>query len=122
MSGVSLNRDKAKACIFSEAKAKSPLGVSTAQAYSEANSALLNSARLAPCSEAKAVCAMPTSPCKAESSREAILDSPMTKKKAFNAKPKGFQSKRANIQSPRVFVLNRLSPINTYLRDYLSNK
>ena len=32
------------------------------------------------------------------------------------------QPKRASFQSPRVSVLDRLGPINTYLRDYLNNK
>jgi len=46
----------------------------------------------------------------------------MAKKKALKAKPKASQPERANIKSPRVSVMDRLGLINTYLRDYLSNK
>jgi len=126
MSGVALNRATAKAWLSSEVKAKAPLGASAAQALSEANSAslkadaLLNSARLASNNRAKAISAMPASPCEAKSCCEAI--SPMTKKKASKTKPKAFQSKKANFHSPRVSMLDQLDPLNTDLRDNLSNK
>jgi len=50
---------------------------------------------------------------------EAILASPITRKKALKAKPKASQSKGANIQSHRVSVIDRLAPVNIDLRDYL---
>ena len=62
------------------------------------------------------------SPCKATLPGEAILTSPIAKRKAFKAKSKASQPKRANFQSPRVSVMYRLGPVNTDLRDYLSNK
>jgi len=65
---------------------------------------------------------MPASPCEAKSSGEAILASPITKKKAVKAKLRAFQPNRANNQSSRVFVLDWLVPVSTDLRDYLSNK
>jgi len=58
--------------------------------------ALLNSPRLASSSGAKALSAMPASPCEAKSCGEPILASPMTKKKASKANPNAFQPKRAN--------------------------
>jgi len=48
--------------------------------------------------------------------------SPITRKKALNAKLKVSQPKVANIKSPGVSVMDRLVPANTDLRDYLSNK
>jgi len=53
---------------------------------------------------------------------EAILVSPITKKKTFKTKPKASQPKGANFQSPQASVMNRLGLVNTDLRDYLSNK
>ena len=73
-------------------------------------------------SEAKALCAMTASQCEAKFCGEAILASPPTKQRAFKAKPRVSQPKRAYIQSPRVFVLDRLGPANTDLRENLSNK
>ena len=60
------------------------------------------------------------SPCEATPSGEAILASPMAKRKAFKARPKASQPNRANFQSPRVYVMDPLGPVNTDLRDYLS--
>jgi len=60
--------------------------------------------------------------CEATLSGEAILPSPIAKRKAFKAKPRASQSKEASFQSSRVSVLDRLGPVNTDLRDYLSNK
>ena len=60
------------------------------------------------------------SPCKATPSCEATLASPMVKRKAFKARPKAPQPNRTNFQSPRVSVMDRLGPVNTYLRNYLS--
>ena len=51
------------------------------------------------------------SPYEATLSGETILASPITKKKAFKAKPKASQIKRANFQSPRVSVMDRLSQL-----------
>jgi len=57
---------------------------------------------------------------------EAILTSPPARRKAskakFRAKFKTFQPIRANLQPPRVFVLDRLGPTSTDLREFLSNK
>jgi len=55
-------------------------------------------------------------------SGEAILDSAIAQKKVFKAKPRVSQPKQANIQFPRVSVLDQLDPGNANLRDYLSNK
>ena len=46
----------------------------------------------------------------------------MVKRKAFKARPKVSQPNRANFQSPRVSVMDRLGPVNTDLRNYLSTK
>jgi len=54
--------------------------------------------------------------CKATLSGKAIPTAPITKKKTFTSQPKG------NFQSSRVFVMDQLGSVNTYLRDYLSNK
>ena len=55
-------------------------------------------------------------------SGEAILASPIAKRKAFKAKPRVSQPKEVSYQSLRVSVLDRLDPVNTDLRDYLNNK
>ena len=73
-------------------------------------------------SKAQAQCAMSASSCEAKSCSKAILVSPPTKQKALKAKPKISQTKWANIQFPRVSVLDQLDPGNTDFRDYLSNK
>jgi len=147
-----LNRAKVEACSSSEAKAEVPRGASTTQPRSRANLALLKApaqrytASFASSSEAKALCVViaaqcqPKScyivsftsssetqapyamPCEAESGSGAILASPSTKKKDLKAKPRVSQSKWANIQFPRVSVLDWLDPDNTDLWDYLSNK
>ena len=62
------------------------------------------------------------SPCEPTLSGEAILVSPIARRKAFKTKPKASQPKGASFQSSRVSVLDQLGPINTDLRDYLSNK
>jgi len=62
------------------------------------------------------------SSCEATLSGEIILASPVAKKKAFKAKPRASRSKGASFLSSRVSVLDRLSPVNTDLRDYLRNK
>ena len=62
------------------------------------------------------------SPCEATFSGEAILASPIAKKKTIKAKPRASHPKGASFQSPRVSVLDRLGPVNTDLRDYFSNK
>jgi len=127
MSGVALNKAKAKARLSSEVKAKVPLGASATNALSEANiasltKALLSSAKFAFSSRVKALSAKLALSCEARSSGKTILASLMTKKKAFKAKLKAFKPKRANFQSLRVFVSDWLGPINTNLRDYLRNK
>ena len=76
--------------------------------------------KLASNNEVKTLSAMPALPCEAKLFDEAILASPTTKKKAFKAKPRAFQAKNTNNQSPRVSRLDRLNSINTELRDYLS--
>jgi len=57
---------------------------------------------------------------------EAILTSLPAKRKASKVKsrfkPKATQPIRANIQPPRVSVLDHLGPVNTDLREFLSNK
>jgi len=63
-----------------------------------------------------------TSPCKANSSSEAILASPTAKKTIFKARPRAFQHKKANCPPPRVSVLDRLSPTNTDLQEFLNHK
>ena len=63
-----------------------------------------------------------TSPCEATLPGEAILTSPIAKKKAFKAKSKASQPTRADFQSPRVSVMDWLGPVNADLRDYLNNK
>jgi len=63
-----------------------------------------------------------TSLCDATLSGEAILASPITKKKSFKAKSKASQPKDANFQSSRVFVMDRLDLVNADSRDYLNNK
>ena len=79
MSGVALNRAKAKARLSSEAKAKAPLGTIATNELSEANLALLKSkallsgAKLAYRSRAKSLSAKPASSCEAKSFGEAIL-------------------------------------------------
>ena len=78
----------------------------------------LHRARFASKGRTKAV----TSPRKATPPGEAILASPIAKRKVFKARPKASQPNRANFQSPRVSMMDRLGPVNTDLRDYLSNK
>jgi len=53
---------------------------------------------------------------------EAKLASPKAKQIALKAKSKAPKAKQVVLQSPRVPVLDRLSPMNSNLRDYLSNK
>ena len=53
---------------------------------------------------------------------EAILASPIAKRKAFKARPKASQANKAIFQSPRASMMDRLGPVNTNLRDYLSTK
>jgi len=107
MSGVALSRAKAQARSSSEAKAKAPCGASTAQPRSGANIASLKApaqcytSSFASSNKAKVLCANLASPCEAKSHSEAILASLETKKKAFKAKPRIFQPKRATIQSPQ---------------------
>ena len=55
-------------------------------------------------------------------SGEAILASPTAKKAIFKARPRSFQPKQANSQPHRVSMLDRLSPINTDLREFLNHK
>ena len=105
-----------------------PCSANPAQPHSGANIVSLKApaqcytASFAFSSEAKASYANSASPCEAQSYSEAILTSPETKKKAFKARRRVFQPKRATIQSPQVSVLDRLGPVNTDMRVYLNNK
>ena len=115
-----------------EAKGKAPIG-----AISEAVVASLTAAKTlshkvrveAPSSanskdislEKKALSAHITLP-----SSEAILTTPPARRKTskakFKTKPKIFQPIRANLQRPRVSVLDQLGPANIDLQEFLSNK
>ena len=98
------------------------LALSEANLASLKSRASLSSTKLPSNSETKALSAKTTSLREVKSHGEAILGSSITKNKVFKANPKAFQPKRANFQSLRVSVLDRLGPVNTDLRDYLSNK
>jgi len=56
---------------------------------------------------------------KVNSSVEVILASPTARKPAFKTKLMAFQPKKANIQPPRVSVLDHLSPAIIDLQEYL---
>jgi len=133
--GVALNRAKTKACFSSEAKAKS-LCVSS-EAISQASS---GGARIASNNEVNTLCASSEAQASASEANKALLTkatssgeakahgefkpaSPMAKQTTFKkVKSKTFQPKGVILQSFRVSMLDRLGPINTDLRDYLSNK
>ena len=51
-----------------------------------------------------------------------FLASPIAKRKAFKARPKASQPNKANFQSPRVSVMDRLGPVNKDLRNCQSTK
>ena len=69
--------------------------------------ALCNRAKLTFKDKAKII----VSPCETTLSSEAILASPIAKKKAFKAKPKASQPKGASFQSPRVSMLDWSGPV-----------
>ena len=94
------------------------LAISEAKIASPEKGASHNKTKLAFKGRAKIV----VSPYETTLSDEAILTSPIAKKKALKAKPRASQPKVANIQFFWVSVLDRLDPGNTDLRDYLSNK
>ena len=80
-----------------EVRTKAPIDANNeAIAASFKSKALLNNAKLASNSSAKALRAQAASSCVASSQGEAILASSTTKKFASKAKPKVLQPKRAN--------------------------
>ena len=92
-------RDKAPSAkdLCRDVRDKAPLGAnSEAILDSIEGRALCIRAKLASKGRVKTV----ASPCKTTLSGEAILASPIAKKKAFMAKPKAYQPKGANFQSP----------------------
>jgi len=76
------------------------------------NRALLNSA--------KAPSAHIASP-RSEAMTSAKLRLTKACKAKYRSKPKTFQPNRANLQPPRVSMLDRLGPTNTNLREFLSH-
>ena len=114
-------RDKASNAkdLSREARGKAPLGAnSEAILTSLEGRAMRRKAKLISKGRAKTVAL----PCKVTLSGESILASPIAERKAFKAKPRASQPKGVSFQSSRVSVLDRLGPVNTDLRDYLSNK
>jgi len=134
LSGVVLNKAKAKTRLSSETKAKAlcVLSEATSLTLSDGAKAAFNSCEanaLYAFGETKASTrkvllsnAKTASPNEAKRHGEAILASPMVKRKTSKAKPKASQPKKFILRSPRVPILDRLGPVNKDLMDYLSNK
>jgi len=110
-------RDKAPSAkdLCREARGKAPLGANSEVILASLEKQLCTT-KLSTPSKAE------LKPCEATLLSEAILTSPIAKRKAFKAKPRASQPKGTSFQSSRVSVLDRLGPINTDLRNYLSNK